>query len=109
MDYDDNFDILGVSSHGDLKSEARSSAKDAKLAVPSVKYTQLDEIVQLVLKQLEQVCAPVAKQRQECQAPRATTAEQTSKHETKPEMVQRGLSNCILFGPQSGFQVVLFF
>ena len=52
MDYDDNFDISSVSSHGDHKSEARFLAKDAELAVPSVKDTQPDEIAKLVLKRL---------------------------------------------------------
>ena len=52
MDYDDNIDISSVSIHGDRKSEMRIPAKDAELIVPSVKDTQPDEIVELVLKQL---------------------------------------------------------
>ena len=58
MDYDDNFDISSVSSHGDHKSKMKSSSKDAESVVPFVKDTQLGEIVELVLKHLGQVRAP---------------------------------------------------
>ena len=54
MDYDDNFDISSISSHGDRKSEMRTSAKDVESTIPFVKDTQPDEIVELVLKRLDE-------------------------------------------------------
>ena len=58
MDYDDNFDISSVSSHGNQKSDKGVSSKDSESMVPSVKDVNQNEIAEMVLKRLGQLCPP---------------------------------------------------
>ena len=58
MDYDDNFDISSVSSHGNQKSDKGVSSKDSESMVPSVKDVNQDEIAEMVLKRLGQLRPP---------------------------------------------------
>ena len=62
MDYDNNFDISSVSSHGNQKSDKGVSSKDSKSMVPSVKDVNQDEIAEMVLKRLGQLRPPPYRQ-----------------------------------------------
>ena len=58
MDYDDNFDISSVSSHGTQKDDKKNSTKDSKSTVPSVKELNPNEVAELVLKRMRQLYHP---------------------------------------------------
>ena len=62
MDYDDNFDISSVSSHGNQRSDKGVFSSDSESMVLSVKDVNQNEIAKMVLKRLGQLCPPPYRQ-----------------------------------------------